>query len=284
MDTDRTAADLVAVQHDIVRLCANLAGIGVEQRKVLVHRTCERMVHRNEAVLLLAPLQEREFDDPQKIELLGIDESQLVSELQAQRAERRPDDRIFVRHDEHDVALLEVRLRLDRVHLVLGEELRDRGLQTLGLPVHPRKSLCLVRLDKLTERVDLFPAEVCRRALCDDAANAAACRERILEHGEAAVLHAVGKVRKFHIEPRIGLIGAVAVHGVLPRDTRQRKLNVEVQRFFEQTLNEALVHRHDVVRFDERHFKVDLRKVRLTVRTKVLVAEAARDLHVAVES
>ena len=95
MDTDRTAADLVAVQYDVVRLCAHPAGIGVQKRKVLVHRTGEGMMHRNEAILLLAPLQKREFGDPQKIELLGIDQTQLIAELQTQRAERRPHDRIL---------------------------------------------------------------------------------------------------------------------------------------------------------------------------------------------
>ena len=51
------------------------------------------MMHRDETILLFAPLQKREFGDPQQIELLRVDQSQLVAELQTQRAERRPDDR-----------------------------------------------------------------------------------------------------------------------------------------------------------------------------------------------
>ena len=45
----------------------------------------------------------------------------------------------------------------------------------------------------------------------------------------------------------------------------------------------ALHHRHHVVLADERHLDVDLGELRLAVGARILVAHAARDLHVATE-
>ena len=48
--------------------------------------------------------------------------------------------------------------------------------------------------------------------------------------------------------------------------------------------HQPLEHLDDVIFFDACHFKVELRELRLSVRSQVLVAETTNDLHVTVES
>ena len=64
VDTDAAAADLVAVDDQVVRLGLHLARVGFQQRQVLVPRGRERMVVGRPALLLLVPDERREVDDP----------------------------------------------------------------------------------------------------------------------------------------------------------------------------------------------------------------------------
>ena len=251
MDSNRTAADLIAVQHDIIRLGTHRARVGIEQRNILVHRAGKGVMHRNKAILLLAPFELRELGDPQQIILAFGDQPELVRYLETQSTERLPNDRIFIRDDEQHIALFKARRSGDRFDFFFGEELGDRGLQSVFFPVHPRKTLGAIGLDKLAERVDFLAGELLGCALCNDAAHAAAVFDRILEHGESAIPDRFGQILQFHIEARIRFIGAIAVHGVDPLDAGQRKLYVIIEHFLEQTLQKALVHGHDIVFLDE---------------------------------
>ena len=51
---------------------------------------------------------------------------------------------------------------------------------------------------------------------------------------------------------------------------------------FGQSSHETVDHTHDVVGIDERHFHVELGELRLAIGAEVFVAEAPRDLHVAI--
>ena len=66
MDTDAAAAQLGAVQDDVVGFGPDFAGIGVQQRDILVHRAGERMMHGHEAVVFLVVFEQREFGDPEQ--------------------------------------------------------------------------------------------------------------------------------------------------------------------------------------------------------------------------
>ena len=72
--------------------------------------------------------------------------------------------------------------------------------------------------------------------------------------------------------------------GECPLQHRQRQLNVNIEHFLEYALEEALVDGDNVILLNERHLKVDLGELRLTVGTQVLVAEAAGDLNVTVHA
>ena len=87
VDPDRTAADLPAVEHDVVRLGDRRARVGLDEALVAVLRTGERMVHRGPALRLLVVLEHREVDHPQRLPA-ACGEPVLVADLRPQRAER----------------------------------------------------------------------------------------------------------------------------------------------------------------------------------------------------
>ena len=66
MDADRAAADLLAVQHEVVGLGPRPARVASPAAAVLVARRREGMVHRVPALLLLVPLDQREVDRPRR--------------------------------------------------------------------------------------------------------------------------------------------------------------------------------------------------------------------------
>ena len=67
MDTDRAAADLEAVEHEVVARAQDLARVALEQRHVLGARRGERVVRGDELVALLVVLEEREAGDPEEV-------------------------------------------------------------------------------------------------------------------------------------------------------------------------------------------------------------------------
>ena len=64
MDTDASASDLRAVEHDIISLCPHPARIAVDLLQILFLGHGKGMMFGLKTVLLLGPLQQREIGDP----------------------------------------------------------------------------------------------------------------------------------------------------------------------------------------------------------------------------
>src|SRR5204863_4052256 len=62
---DAAAADLAAVEHEIVGACACAPLIGFQQMPIALERSGERMMHELVALLLLEPLEHRKVHDPE---------------------------------------------------------------------------------------------------------------------------------------------------------------------------------------------------------------------------
>ena len=89
---DRAAADLVAVQDEVVLLRADVAGIGVELWPILFVEAAERVVRRVPALVLLVPLEEGEIDDPAIGEHVRIGQPMPLTQLLAKSRESLGDD------------------------------------------------------------------------------------------------------------------------------------------------------------------------------------------------
>ena len=107
MDTQATAAYLDAVANEVVSLCAYLLRMLVKERNVVGIRHCEGMVRSHEALLLVAPLKEREVDNPQTLKLVLVSESETVAHLQTERAKLHASlVGVVTGKDKHEVAVL----------------------------------------------------------------------------------------------------------------------------------------------------------------------------------
>ena len=89
---------------------------------------------------------------------------------------------------------------------------------------------------------------------------------------------------QLEVEAGIGLINTVVIHGVLVLDAAEGGLELLAQHLLKDALHKALVHGHDVLLINEGHLHINLGKFRLAVGAQVLIAEAAGDLHIAVEA
>ena len=67
MDADAAAAQLPAVQDDVVGLGQHLPGIGFEPGQVFLAGRGERVVHRVPAAFISVPVEEREVGDPEQL-------------------------------------------------------------------------------------------------------------------------------------------------------------------------------------------------------------------------
>ena len=122
------------------------------------------------------------------------------------------------------------------------------------------------------------------RVLCNYRSDTAACLNRAGEYGESAVLNEVGYILNLHAVSRVGLVGAVAFHSFFVCESRKRERDINIKNFFEQTRDVTLVHGHDILFVNERHFEVYLGEFGLTVCSEVLVAEASCKLDISVKS
>ena len=85
VDPDAAAGDLAAVQHEVVGARPRAARDRVSSSAgVALERRGERMVHELPALLVLDPLEHREVDHPEELELRRIEQVLLLRDLQPQ--------------------------------------------------------------------------------------------------------------------------------------------------------------------------------------------------------
>ena len=292
VDPHRAAAELEAVQDDVVGLGDAAPGVGLEPVLVAVLRARERMVHRAPALLALVVLEHREVDHPERLPLALHQAARLaelaVADLDAQGAEGVVDDRSLVGAEEDHVAVLRAGAREDFGERRVVQVLDDRRLQAFAplgdvVDLDPGQALGAVDLDELGVAVDLAPAHLAaaRHAQRHDAAALGLRRRR--EDLEVDVGHDVGELGQLELDAQVGLVGAVAAHRLLVGHHRKRR-QLDADRVLDGAPDHRFEHRPDLFLVEERGLDVDLGELGLAIGAQVLVAEALGDLVVAVEA
>ncbi len=127
VDTDRTRAQLPAVEDQVVGLRPHGQGVGLEQLEVVGVGHGEGVVGGDGLAGVVEALEQRELHHP------GESEGALVhrgpAEVQAQLAEDVPHRGALVGHHQHQVARLGAECAHQAGPLVVGKELGHRGLQ-----------------------------------------------------------------------------------------------------------------------------------------------------------
>ena len=286
VDADRAAAQLGAIDHEIVRLGQHGAGIAVQPVEVIGARAGEGVVHRVPTLVAVVELEHREVGHPQECPLGLVEEAHALARHQPQPGQRRVHRRRLVRHEQDQAAFLGAHVGIQLVAQVLGHALADRS-RPLAVARHarPRYALGSVRRRLLGQRgVQVLAGErgsVGQVQGLDDAA----ARQHVDEHAELdLVAQDLGKVRKRQVEAQVRLVAAVLVHRFGKRHAPQRQGNRHAEHLLPHLRNVAFENRVDIVRAHERHLQIELGELGLAIGAQVLVAKAAADLHVAVHA
>ena len=283
VDTDRAAADLVAVEDQVVGLGEHLARVLVEERDVLGARHREGVVRRDPAALGL--LEEREVGDPEEAPLgLFAEQGEAVAQLQAQRREGHVGGVEVVGDEEERRPRDRAHLLRDRLAQLRSEGLRERRLPAPVLldlgPAEALRPAVLALLDEVGELVEAAAAEALEVLGRDaDALDVG----RLGEDREAAALDRRRDVLELQAEANVGLVVAVAGHRLGPGHPHEGARELDPEQLTPLPRDQLLHRREDPLRGGEAHLDVDLGELGLPVVAQVLVAEAAGDLEVLVE-
>ena len=287
MDTDRTAADLVAVEHHVVAAAHRGLRVGAQIGLVVDRGRGEGMMQGNVALRFVVPLEHRKVGDPQRLPA-GFDQIQILTQFQPHRAHEITGGLVHSGAEEDRVPALRAGRLQDGGQRGVVEELGDRrvdAVATLGgvLDLHPRHALGAVLGGMRADVVDLLARE--RRA----SRGAQRDHTAILMIGpvgedlEFAGLHQFGDVGEFHRIAQVRLVRTVATHRFGVGHARELA-QLHVHHFAEDFADHRFGGVLHVAFAHPREFHVELGEFQLAVGAQRFVAEAARDLVVAVEA
>ena len=276
----RAAAELRAVEHDVVGAGADLAGLGEHVLHVLVHRRGEGMVDGGVASAFVVPFKERELRDPEEAEAF-LDHAARAAELEAYLPEYLAGlAPAFVGHDEERVAVLYRGELAQLRELIFAEEFDERAFELAVFREEVRHALRAERLRAAFELGELLARE--RRAAGQTEPLYRAAVRYELREGVLAVTEDFFEADHLHRDAHVGLVDAVFVHRLVPGHAQERRLDLDAVDFLEESREVILDERHYVLFGDEAHLEVELGELGLAVGAEVFVAEALDYLHVAV--
>ena len=285
VDSNTTTTDLVTIQYDIVCFCTDLSKISaLDQRDIFIHQHGEWMVHCCVTVFFFVPLKKRELCYPYETIFILIKKIHLFCKFYTESSENIVYNFVLVCCKEKQVPRLTFHSLNKCIHLFFCHKFGERRFAgAVFCDRDVSKTFCAISLCKLNEFVDLLTRHAAL-AFCVDTTNTSAVLKRTCEHTKSAAFYDITDIMKFHTETHIRLVGTKTIHSFLPGNSLDRKFYIDIQDFFEQECKESLIYVDDIINIYERKLHIDLRKFRLTVRTKVLITEAACDLDITVIS
>ena len=229
-------------------------------------------------IRVVSRLEQREVDNPSEGELVRVQQTRTTGEFDTHRAQQQLGGFTSTSGEEHRVAVLSADSLLEAVALLVRQVLGDRALQLAVFgELHIGQALRATLTSPLLPCIELSAR--CRGTTLEQDGTDI----RRLEHAERRVLEIVGQLDELVAESQIRLVGTVLVHRILPRDARQRKLDV-ITAGLPNRLDDLLGHRDDILLVDIAHFHIELRELRLAVSAEVLITVAACELIVAFDA
>ncbi len=276
MDPDRAAADLGAVEDEVISFGPDLVGVRLEEREVFFVRRGEGVVHRDEALFLFAPLEEREVGHPAEGQAVPA-ASVLDGPGPADLAEGLERDFPFAGDEQGQVAVGAAEGGPDPFVVGLG---RLEGGFPPFLLLDPDEALGPERFGLLDELVELAAGEGAGPG-DEQALDLAARAEDGLEDLGGGVTADLREVAHLERHPQVRFVRAVFLHGLGIRKAPERPLDLAADER-EERLHQALVEGEEILTVDEARLDVDLGELELAVGPQGLVPEAADDLEIAV--
>ena len=282
VDTDRTTTNFYAIDNHVVSISAYSTWVGVEQWNIFWFRRCEWVVHSIEALVLFAPLKEREVHNPEARVVVFVAQTELATHFKTKFAQLFASFvSVVARKDKDEVARLSIHRSAELLeHLLSVEFVNARFYSAISLNASIHHTFCadLRAFHKVSESIKLF-ASVSSSTFSADTTDIFSC----IEHRETMTFEYVHKFYETHFEASIRFVRTIIFHSIVPSHTREC---VEFDTFdsTEEVTTHAFEHLDNILLFNKTHFAVDLRKFRLTVSTKVFITETFHDLEVTIKT
>src|SRR3972149_1135149 len=282
--SDAAATQLVAIDHEVVRLGPHRLGGALEQREILVHGGGEGGGDRYEPLFLLAILQEGKIGDPDRTDKGLVYQAQLDPQLHPQAAEGLRHHGRVVADREDKVARHKLETPDQPFEGLRTKELGHRRLKPLC--GHPKggEALRPETLHELGEVIDHFSGERLGLPLHPDALDLAPAGEGVREGAKGGAPEQVAHLHEEHLESNIRLIKTVPRHRLVIPQAREGPVKLDTPHLTQDGRDHLLRHGHDVLPVYERHLDVDLGELRLPVGPQVFVPKALHDLEIAIEA
>ncbi len=171
-------------------------------------------MHRVPASLLLVPLQEGEVQYPGEGQDAVVPQAQPLGYLQAQIAQGLGHHLGAVGHHEDEVAHFRLCAGDDALYHRRRQELGDGRFRSLGREGQRDQPLCPVFLGELGQFVQLA-AGVSGAAGGAEGFDPSPFGRGLAEDAELALGHQVGDVHQGQAKAQVGLIAAIALHGLV---------------------------------------------------------------------
>ena len=240
------------------------------------------MVHGHEPSLLFGVLQKRELGNPQKLKVVFLQKVLLPCQLQTEIAQHVPHYLVLVSGKEKEISCFAVHGSCQVMQLLFGHKFGEGRLvravlqnSQIGQPFGSKA------LGKLHQSVNLLAGHAAL-ALGIDSPDTSALVQGVFEHGKLTVSHHGGHVFQLHAKAQVRLVGAKAVHGLLPRHPGDGHGNLYIHQLLKQPLEQTLIDIDHIVHIHKGQLHVDLGKLRLAVRPKILIPVASGQLEVTV--
>ncbi len=270
VNTHRTAAHFIAVNHHIVSVSDGFFRRSFQFRRRHVTRGGERMVHRGQTAFAVV-FEHREVNHPQRRPFVFVGQAQVFAQFQTQRAQRIGNHFFVICAEEDHVAVLRAGTFKDSLDDVGGQELGHRTVnpvQTFRALVNfdIRQSFRAVDLNKVTVIVDLLTAKLCAARHTQRCHAAFRIVSRAREDRELYRFQQVSDIYQFHRVTQVWLVGTVATFRFGKRHDREIP-QIHAFHFQPQMAHQRFHHFAHLWRGHEGGLDVDLSKLRLTVST-----------------
>ena len=287
MVADRARRQFDAVTDDVILPRQDVERVFGFERFELALRHREGVVAEVDLAGVFVGLEHREVDDPAHFEFARVDEFELFGDAGACETGELCRLRFLARSEKQAIVGADAKLGGERVHLFRTMVLGDRAAPLAALArcvAEARETFALRPAVHIVEEFAALFGSVRRRDSAHDVAGGN-------DVGKAAEARP-GEMRR-HVGDdqrvaQVRLVIAIFQHRLAIRDARERTrrgYRLAVGKFLEHAREDGLDGIEHVILRDEAHFEVELIEfARATVGARVFVAEAGRDLEIAVEA
>ena len=241
------------------------------------------MVRSHQALLLIAPLKEREVNNPKTLEYVLITKTKTVTHFQTQRAKLNTClVCIITAQNQNKVTILGSHYGLDFCKFLWRIELIYATLYStisIILDIYQSFGTDLRTLNKISQFVQLLTTIIsaARNTDTTDILSLIKYREITL------ACESIFQLNKFHTEAQVWFITTKTAHSFVPGHLLQLR-KFYTTNLLEQMASHFLEKVDNIILINKTHFTVNLCKLWLSVSTKVLITEALGYLEIAVEA